>query len=580
MKTLPRESLIVGTRKSQLARWQAERVVELLEQAWPGLECKPHYIVTDGDQITDTPLPDFGGVGAFTSRLERALEEGSIDVAVHSLKDLPTTDAGSLTIGAILNRADTRDALIARNHFTLATLPPRAVVGTSSTRRQAQLLAARPDLVMRPIRGNVETRIRKVTDGHYDATVLAVAGLERLGLTDHISEYLSPDIMLPAPGQAALAIQCRADDTATFDMLSALDDQRHRAEVTAERAFLAALGGGCALPIAALATADDESRIRLRGLVASPDGRRIVRVEGHGQDAASLGRELATRAVDEGAAEILERAGEWRIGGPLDGKRIVVTRAAHQAESFVRRLAELGAQPIAIPVIRIEPLEDHGPIDGLIDGLAPLAPRASRASFDWLVFTSSNAVEVFFDRLTTRALDASALGGVRIAAVGPVTAEVLERRGARPDAVPPEFIGESVAEALGDVSGLRIALPRAQIARRTVVEMLEARGAVVTDVAIYRTLPKDFSSEAIEHLRNGADAVTFTSGSTVRNFVAALEKTERSKDFFNDTLVACIGPATADTARAIGLDVGLVPKEYTTAGLVDGLVQHFTEGRS
>ncbi|HET7378332.1 MAG TPA: hydroxymethylbilane synthase [Anaerolineae bacterium] len=301
-------SLTIGTRGSALARWQTDWVIERLKKSWPGLECQIKLFHTSGDKILDKPLPEIGGNGLFTEELENALRAGEIDLAVHSLKDLPIDDAAGLTLGAICVRTDARDVLISGQKHTLATLPPGARVGTSSLRRSAQLLAARPDLNLLPLRGNVDTRIRKALTGDYDAIVLAAAGVTRLDLGAHITEYLPFDAMLPAPGQGALAVQCRSNDQRTIDMLSPLDDLATRRCVTAERAFLNGLGGGCSAPIAALAQSEirrQASEIRLIGLVASIDGRRVIRVSGDGPDPIALGSELAQRALAQGAGELL-----------------------------------------------------------------------------------------------------------------------------------------------------------------------------------------------------------------------------------------------------------------------------------
>ena len=278
----------------------------MLTGAWPELECETRVMSTAGDRTQESgrPLPEIGGKGLFTAELERALREGEIDVAVHSLKDLPTEDAEEVVVGAVTRRDDVRDCLVAREGGSLADLAKGAVVGTSSLRRAAQLRALRPDVEVRSIRGNVDTRIRKVVDGEFDAALLAAAGVRRLGLEHEVTEWLSPETMLPAPGQGALAIQCRADDPPLRALLATLDDSAARAETTAERAFLRVLGAGCAAPVAALAEATTTPRVRLQGLVASVDGRRMVRVDGEGEPQ-ELGDELAQRALADGADLIL-----------------------------------------------------------------------------------------------------------------------------------------------------------------------------------------------------------------------------------------------------------------------------------
>ncbi len=295
--------LIFATRPSALARWQTRWVIEALQKLHPGLTCEEKVITTQGDRVLDKPLPEIGGKGLFTKELEGELLSGAVHCAVHSLKDLPVEDGAGLIVGCIPVRAEVRDALVSSREVTIDSLPSGAVVGTSSLRRSAQLLAARPDLQTASLRGNVDTRVRKALDGQYDAIILAGAGLIRLGLEERVRQWIPLAVMLPAPGQGALAVQCRADDQETLRLLQALDDGPTRSAVTAERAFLEGLGGGCAVPVAAFAEAD--GAIRLQGLVASPDGKRVIRVELEGMEAAQLGRDAARRAIAEGASEVL-----------------------------------------------------------------------------------------------------------------------------------------------------------------------------------------------------------------------------------------------------------------------------------
>lgn len=299
-------AVTLGTRASALARAQTELVAARLVATREELACTIRVISTTGDRTQDSgePLPSIGGKGLFTAELERALRDGDIDVAVHSLKDLPTEDAPGVAVGAVTARDDVRDCLVARTVGSLADLPAGAVVGTSSLRRSAQLAALRPDLEIRSIRGNVDTRVRKVAEGEYDAAVLAAAGIRRLGLEGVVTEWLSDETMLPAPGQGALAIQCRADDEDVLALLAQLDDAVARAETSAERAFLRALGGGCAAPVAALATAVTTPQVRLQGLVASVDGSDVVRVTGEGNPH-EIGERLAEEALSLGADRIL-----------------------------------------------------------------------------------------------------------------------------------------------------------------------------------------------------------------------------------------------------------------------------------
>src|SRR5512135_3097868 len=263
--------LVFATRPSALARWQTQWVMNALQEIYPDLVCEEKIITTQGDKILDKPLPEIGGKGLFTQELENELLSGAVHCAVHSLKDLPVENPAGLTIGCIPARGEVRDALISKKGHSLASLPAGSLVGTSSLRRAAQVRAARPDLSTGSLRGNVDTRVRKALDGQYAAIVLAGAGLTRLRLDGHVTDWLPLEVMLPAPGQGALAVQCRADDEATLSILSALDDHPTRAAVTAERQFLLGLGGGCAVPVAAYAKVINSQPpvISLIGLVIS-----------------------------------------------------------------------------------------------------------------------------------------------------------------------------------------------------------------------------------------------------------------------------------------------------------------------
>jgi hydroxymethylbilane synthase len=306
--------LTIGSRGSRLALWQAESIKAAIEALdTRALEVRIQIIKTSGDVMKDAPLAIIGGKGVFTKEIEEALLDGRIDVAAHSLKDLPTTLPEGLLIAAITEREDARDALVLRAgsesaaYPSIKHLPEGAVVGTSSLRRLAQLKRLRRDgLAIKDLRGNVDTRLRKLDEGQYDALILAAAGLRRLGFADRISAPLSTEEMLPAVGQGALAIETRADDRALVDLLASLDHAPTRAACTAERALLRALGGGCQLPIAAHAVVSGD-QLRIEGLVAGLSGEHVIRDthEGEASDAASVGETLAARLLKRGADSLL-----------------------------------------------------------------------------------------------------------------------------------------------------------------------------------------------------------------------------------------------------------------------------------
>lgn len=295
--------LRLGTRSSPLARWQAEWVAARLAEQGTAVELVP--ITTQGDVKTG-PLGQIGGQGVFTKEIQRALLEGQIDLAVHSLKDLPTAEVEGLSLAAVPPRESTADVLVSAKASSLEDLPHGARVGTGSLRRKAQLLHVRPDLVVLEIRGNVETRLRKLDDGEYDAIVLAEAGLKRLGFADRIAAVLPRVIMLPAVGQGALGIETRSDDERTRKLLAPLDDIATHAAVTAERSMLAALRGGCLAPVGAAGLVEG-SALSLDGVVLSGDGRQRITAAAAGriEDAVAIGQQAADLLLAQGAAEMI-----------------------------------------------------------------------------------------------------------------------------------------------------------------------------------------------------------------------------------------------------------------------------------
>lgn len=300
--------LRIGSRGSQLALWQASHIAALLRAR--GCEVEIETIHTTGDKIIDVALARVGAKsgltkGVFTKEIEEALAAGRVDLAVHSLKDVPTELADGFELAAITKREDPRDAFCSLHFARIDDLFPGARVGTSSLRRQAQLKAIRPDLELHSLRGNVDTRLRKLEQGEYDAVILAAAGLKRLGKTESIRQIIPVEIMCPAAGQGALAIEIRASDSATREQIGFLDDPSARATTTCERALLDRLGGGCQVPIGALAQMKD-GKLHLESMVAAPDGAIVLRDSRDGDDPVTLGREAGAALVARGGGEILE----------------------------------------------------------------------------------------------------------------------------------------------------------------------------------------------------------------------------------------------------------------------------------
>jgi hydroxymethylbilane synthase len=301
-----RKQIRIGTRASALALWQAEWVKSELEKKYPGTSVTLTKIKTTGDKILDVPLAKVGGKGLFVKEIEEAMLENEIDIAVHSMKDVPTFFPDGLHLSCITKREDPRDALLTRDKVKFKDLPKGANVGTSSLRRQAQLMNVRPDFVIHQLRGNVDTRLRKLKEGQYDAIILAAAGVKRLGLAENVSEYIDPEISLPAIGQGALGIECRVDDRELNDMISFFNHADTRTCVTGERALLRRLEGGCQVPIACYGEMKG-GKLHLTGLVGSVDGKRIIKdaIDGDPEKAEKLGVTLAEKLLSRGADVIL-----------------------------------------------------------------------------------------------------------------------------------------------------------------------------------------------------------------------------------------------------------------------------------
>lgn len=527
----------IGSRGSALAMAQATLVRNALQEV--GYASSIIVIETEGDR---RPPDTAWGEGAFVASIERALLDGRVDVAVHSAKDIPTEEDPRLKIAAYLPRADARDGLVVGEHLRpcrLDDLPTGARVGTDSPRRTGFLRARRPDLLVHPLHGNVDTRLRRLDAGDTDALVLACAGLDRLELSDRIAERLAPEVVPPAPGQGAIAVQVRSDDPRLVALARAIDHAATGAAVEAERAFLAASGGGCRAPIGALATVAVDELELLAGY-ASPDGLEVVIARRRGPRAA--GARLASKL----AAEMKSRR-----RSPIDAlpqpmrsapRRVLVTRAAEQAGGLALALSEAGLEPVVVPAIAVE-LVREGDIDAVARVLHTYA---------WVVVTSANGARSILkaaERVFT-ALETS-----KFAAIGPATRDVLEREGIAVDHQPPEASATAMAASLPLRPGDRIAILRGDLADGELAAALRARGAIVDDVIAYRTREAPDASGGLLRaaIESGPIAgVVFTSGSTVRGLCALAEAASIEVTAIP---AVCIGSATADAATLAGFRV-------------------------
>ncbi len=562
--------VILGTRGSELALAQTNAIAAAIRALAPGVETVIEIIASQGDKIQNIPLAQMGGKGLFTKELEDALLEHRVDLAVHSLKDLPTELPKGLCLAAITEREDPRDVLVSHSGASLAALPQGAKVGTSSLRRRAQLLAARPDLDMPDIRGNVPTRLKKVAEGNYDATLLALAGLKRLGLDAHATDILPYEIMLPAPGQGALGIECREDDAELRALLAGLSHPDTAASVTAERALLESLGGGCHTPLGTWAEVRD-GQLSLQACVAALDGKTLWRAEVHGPaaDPYALGKEAARQLLAQGASiDVTEATTPPPAGKPLAGKRVVVTRTRAQSSQLVEELESLGAEVLLFPVISIAPV-------------SPPPPMPSARNFDWIVFTSANAVSMFAIALAEAERDITSYRPCKICTVGPATATRCRDYCLTVSLTPQRYVADAIADAIEQsedgLAGKRIFVPRGNLAREDLIEQLRAKGATVVDVVVYRTdaaKPTQAEHDALDAFQ--PDWVLFSSASTAENLDKLLGP-ERMAALKARARFAAIGPTTRATAEELGIPIALEPECSDVPGLVSALARHALE---
>lgn len=531
--------LRLGTRGSALAVAQSEQVAQALRAR--GHEVVLVRIRTGGD-VERGSLTSLGSLGVFAAELRTALLEERCDFAVHSMKDLPTAAVPGLVIAAVPPRADARDALCARDGLTLAGLPAGSTVGTGSPRRVAQLRALRPDLVFVDVRGNVGTRLARVAEGDLDAVVLAAAGLTRLGLTSHITDLLD---ILPAPGQGALALECRGDDEAVRCELAALEDPATREAVDAERAVLAGLGGGCAAPIAAWGR-DGELAAGVFAIDGSAATRTRVQLgPGAGETAAEeLVRLGASQVADLGAgrpsrlAELHDDTSLWRGAAILAGVRILLPQADGPLADGLRAA---GAEVVAQPVQRRVTLTPAGSLDGA----------------DWVALTSAATLDALAE------LGLRLPRSARVAAVGPRTAAAAEAAGLTVALVP---TGEASAAALvrawPEGSG-RVVIPGSALSSPELAEGLRAKGYTVEVLPVYTMEPLDpLPGTLVDEWREGLfDAVAVTAGS-------AGDAVARLLGWRDDTSVVAFGPPSAASLRRAGANVAAVAQTQDAEGLI------------
>lgn len=560
-----------GTRGSALALVQTDLTITRFRELFPDWDVEPRVISTEGDRDKQSPLTEIGGRGVFTNALEASVLAGEVDAAIHSAKDLPTTLHPEAPIVAFPEREDPRDVLVTRHGQALEGLPPRPVIGTSSRRRAVQILRLRRDARIVDLRGNIDTRLRKAAGNELDGIVLAAAGLLRMGWQDRITQYFPIDDVTPSPAQGALAIQA-ARGSMMASMLARLDDPAVSGPVEVERAYLGALGVGCFWPVGAH-VAGTSAGLRLTAMIADESGARFSFADEllETGDERAHAAQIAVRLRAEVDPNRLR--GQWtgvvRYGGDLGGARVVVTRPRRQAGPLTAELRQRGATPVLLPTIRIEPMADTTLLDARLRDVA-------RGAFDWLVFTSANAVDVWTQRAAALGMSPGDHGGPRVAVVGMATAAAARAAGLPDPLVSGVSTAEGLAEALLRRANpqARSLYPRSAIGRDALPVALRRAGMDVVTVDAYRTAPEDdIDPDALDLVRRGEiDLITFASPSSVRAFVSIVGMPPGS---IKRIPVVCAGPVTLEAAKDAGFAAASSADDVGAEAMAEAVVRRW-----
>ncbi|HTV57429.1 MAG TPA: hydroxymethylbilane synthase [Verrucomicrobiae bacterium] len=576
--------LRIGTRGSALALWQANHLRdELAKRA--GVESELVILKTSGDKFAGNSIEQLGVVGVFTKELEEALSAGRIDLAIHSMKDVPTDFPGAYEVATVFEREDPRDALVSRDAKKLADLRDGAIIGTGSLRRASQLRAFRSDFQVIEMRGNVDTRLKKLEAGECDAVVLALAGLTRLGLAGRVAEILAPEVMLSAVGQGALGVEFLKARAGLFRFLDELLDLKTSFAVAAERAFQARMQGGCRVPLGAWARFEREELV-MDACVLAVDGsqsiRRRRRIAGdvNAERAVAMGRELGQEIADAGGARLLRQARKVSVPASvaedppeLAGKKIVITRAPEHSIELTDRLEQMGAEVVQLPMVRFVATKDASKLDASI--------RKIR-EFDWVLFTSQVAVRFYAERcrelgMEPQPQESETPPRAQVAVVGRATAKAAQAEGMRVDYIAETERGEGLASDLvASVRGKTIFLPHSNLGGEPLARALREAGAIVTSAEAYATVPPErVSPKALDEIRNGqADVILFASPSAFRNFAAQFEKAELA-NLSRRALFAAIGPTTRKAMDELGIDVAIEAADPSSESMAEAIAQHF-----
>ena len=561
----------IGTRGSKLALYQANRVKEELEQHFSDVAFVVEIIKTKGDKILDVPLSKIGDKGLFTKDLEVAMFNHEIDMAVHSLKDLPTSFPEGARLGAVLKRGEIRDALISLDHRKMSDLTVNDIIATSSLRRKAQLLRINKDFKVIEIRGNVNTRIRKMQEGYCDVMVMAGAGLQRLDMGEYISELIDVEKMIPACSQGAIAIEIREDDAFIAELVSKINDKETLIGTDAERAFLRTLEGGCQIPVGSYSKIEEDT-FQLTGFISSIDGSRFLKdtVEGNVSKSIELSVKLATSLYNKGGKEILKSIRDENLQFPetylpLKDKVIISTRALEPGDPLPGLLKSRGAKLLSLPMIEITRSQ-----------IAPDEKEqlSNLDFFDWIFFTSKHGVSNFFKHLLEIKGNTALPESVKIAVTGVKTAMELDYYGYAPN-----FINEE--NTSGDLirlfyvkhkpENLKILLSLGSLADNLLFDRLSVENRVYR-INVYKTDKPESADPAILEIikKDQYDLIVFTSPSTFHHFCYFYPT-----ELIGNLKMVSIGKTTTKAIKGAGFDPLFTAKKSNAEGLRDAIINYY-----
>lgn len=563
----------IGTRGSQLALYQANIVKEELEQKFPEFRFQTVVIKTKGDKILDVPLSKIGDKGLFTKELETAMFDNEIDMAVHSLKDLPTRFPEGVELGAVLKRGEVRDALISSSKRTLKELTPDDVIATSSLRRKAQLLRINKDFKIVEIRGNVNTRIRKMEEGYCTVMVMAGAGLQRLGMENYIAELIDSDLVIPACSQGAIAIEIRENDPVIANIVAAINDADTLLATNAERAFLRTLEGGCQIPVGSYSRING-SNFEITGFISSINGEEFLREKAVGpiDQAVELSVQLAERLLSRGGREILESI---RLDDPLNppkelplhGKIFISTRAQETGDTLPDLLRARGATLLSLPMIEIKSAELKPEDKDKMNQLS---------RYDWLFFTSRNGVAHFFKQLIDLTGSSELPSTLKVAVVGTKTASELEYYGYSPAFTGKEHGSAELAAEFSKTNqpqNQKILLALGNLADDTLINQLSPDNQV-DRINVYETCqPQYVDPMVIKQISDGLyDLILFTSPSTFNHFTSVVDTS-----LLGTLKIGSIGTTTSKAILAAGYEPLMTAKMSNTEGLTEAILQYYKQ---